>query len=194
MKLLRVLGVAAALAFAAGALPAQAADKLDIDPAHTNIAFMVDHLGYSMTLGRFGEFDIALAFDQNEVGKSKLDVTVMTESLSTFHEKRDEHLRSPDFFNTAEFPEMTFTSTAIEQTGDNTGRVTGDLTLLGVTKPVTLDITFNKAAPHPFNKKMTVGFSARGMLKRSDFGMSYGLPAVGDEVQLIIEAEAVKPE
>ena len=194
MKLFRVLGVVAAFALAAGTLPAKAADKLDIDPAHTNIAFMIDHLGYSMTLGRFGEFDIALAFDQSQVANSKLDVTVMTDSLSTFHEKRDEHLRSPDFFNTAEFPEMTFTSTAIEQTGDNTGRVTGDLTLLGVTRPVTLDVTFNKAAPHPFNNKMTVGFSARGMLKRSDFGMSYGLPAVGDEVQLIIEAEAVKPE
>lgn len=194
MKPFRVLGIAAAFAFAAGAVPAKAAEQLEIDLAHTNIAFMIDHLGYSMTLGRFGEFDIALAFDQNQVANSKLDVTVVTESLSTFHEKRDEHLRSPDFFNTAEFPEMTFTSTAIEQTGDNTGRVTGDLTMLGVTKPVTLDVTFNKAAPHPFNKKMTVGFSARGTLKRSDFGMSYGLPAVGDEVQLIIEAEAVQPE
>lgn len=194
MKPFGVLGIAAAFAVTAAALPAKAADQFDIDPAHTNIAFMINHLGYSMTLGRFGEFDIALTFDQSQVDNSKLDVTVMTDSLSTFHEKRDEHLRSPDFFNTAEFPEMTFSSTSIEQTGDNTGRVTGDLTLLGVTKPVILDVTFNKAAPHPFNKKMTVGFSARGMLKRSDFGMAYGLPAVGDEVQLIIEAEAVKPE
>ncbi len=193
MKPFRVLGLAAAVV-ALGALPASAVDRLEIDPAHTNIAFMIDHLGYSMTLGRFAAFDIALAFDQNQVANSSLNVTVKTDSLSTFHAKRDEHLRSPDFFNTAEFPEMTFVSTAIEQTGEKTGRVTGDLTLLGVTRPVTLDVTFNKAAPHPFNKKMTVGFSARGMLKRSDFGMAYGLPAVGDEVQLIIEAEAVKPE
>lgn len=193
MKPFRVLGLAAAVV-AFGALPASAVDRLEIDPAHTNIAFMIDHLGYSMTLGRFAAFDIALAFDQNQVANSSLNVTVKTDSLSTFHAKRDEHLRSPDFFNTAEFPEMTFVSTAIERTGEKTGRVTGDLTLLGVTRPVTLDVTFNKAAPHPFNKKMTVGFSARGMLKRSDFGMAYGLPAVGDEVQLIIEAEAVKPE
>lgn len=194
MKPFRVLGIATAFALALGTLPAKAADKMEIDPAHTNIAFMIDHLGYSMMLGRFADFDIALAFDQNQVGNSTLAVSVKTESLTTFHAKRDEHLRSPDFFNTAEFPEMTFTSTAIEQTGDNTGKVTGDLTLLGVTKPVTLDVTFNKAAPHPFNKKMTVGFSARGMLKRSDFGMAYGLPAIGDDVELIIEAEAVKPE
>ena len=100
---------------------------------------------------------------------------------------------SPDFLNVAEFPEMTFKSTALEKTGDKTGKVTGDLTLLGVTKRVTMDVTFNKVAPNPFNKNTpTAGFEAHAVIKRSDFGMKAEIPNIGDEVDISIDAQAPK--
>lgn len=184
-----LLGAAAALA------PAQAADTFAIDPDHTNIIFAVGHFGYSRVIGQFQEFEGSFVFDQDDVTRSSVEVTVMADSADTDHEARDKHLKSPDFFNAVEFPEVTFTSTAVEKTGDNTGRITGDLTLLGVTKPVTLDVTFNKIAPHPlpnYNGVVVAGFTARTTIKRSDWGMSKFTPALGDEVELWIEAEGHK--
>ncbi len=113
----------------------------------------------------------------------------------TDDQARDDHLRSPDFFNAAEFPEMTFASTGIERTSDKTGKITGDLTLLGVTKPVTLDVTFNQRAPHPlpqYNGVEVAGFSATTTIKRSDFGMSTFVPAIGDEIEIILEVEGTQ--
>ena len=101
-------------------------------------------------------------------------------------------MKNEDFFNVEKFPEMTFKSTGVTVTGENTGDVTGDLTLLGVTKPVTLHVTFNKAGKHPMGDKYAAGFSATGTLRRSDFGMDYGLPMVSDEVELRIEVEGVR--
>src|SRR5690606_15131983 len=111
-------------------------------------------------------------------------------SIATGIKQFDDHLKSADFFDVKKFPEARFVSTKVEKTGEKTGKVTGDLTLNGVTKPVTLDVTFNNKGPHPMNQKPTVGFSATGTVKRSDFGIKYALPAVTDEVQLQIEAEA----
>lgn len=179
---------------AAGALTPAAAAPVDykVDPAHTSVAFIINHVGFSNLIGRFNTVAGDLTFDKDAVEKSTLAVTIDTASVDTNHAKRDEHLKSPDFFNAKEFPKLTFKSTRIEKTGAATGKLYGDMTLLGVTKPVVLDVTFNKDGVSPASKLETAGFSARGTLKRSDFGMKYGVPAIGDEVTLLIEAEAVK--
>ncbi|CAO3455974.1 Protein yceI precursor [Azospirillum argentinense] len=189
----RLLSVAALSALVALPMTAQAAPvAYKLDPAHTAVVFIVDHLGFSKAVGSFNTVAGELAFDKDAADKSSLSVTIDTASIDTNHAKRDEHLKSPDFFNAKEFPKMTFKSTKIETTGDKTGKLHGDLTLLGVTKPVVLDVTFNKDGVSPASKQETVGFSARGTIKRSDFGMKYGVPNIGDDIQIIIESEAVK--
>lgn len=163
-----------------------------IDMAHTNVLFNVNHLGLSNMLGRFAEFSGQLSFDDANIENSKVSIVINTASIDTFHAKRDEHLRSPDFFNAAEFPEMTFNSTEIQKTGEKTAKLIGELTLLGVTKPVTLDLTLNNAGAHPFNKKTVAGFTATGTIKRSEFGMKYGVPNISDEISLRLELEAIR--
>ncbi|NUB15671.1 polyisoprenoid-binding protein [Azospirillum brasilense] len=189
----RLLSAAALSALVALPLTAQAAPvAYKLDPAPTAVIFIVDHLGFSKAVGSFNTVAGELAFDKDAADKSSLSVTIDTASIDTNHAKRDEHLKSPDFFNVKEFPKLTFKSTKIEKTGDKTGKLHGDLTLLGVTKPVVLDVTFNKDGVSPASKQETVGFSARGTIKRSDFGMKYGVPNIGDDIQIIIESEAVK--
>nr|WP_295833613.1 YceI family protein [uncultured Azospirillum sp.] len=182
--------VGAAISMGAPAFAAPVSYK--IDPAHTAVAFIVNHVGFSNVIGRFDTVGGDVTFDKDAVEKSVVNVTIDTTSVDTNHAKRDEHLRSPDFFNAKEFPKMTFKSTKIEKTGDKTGKLHGDLTMLGVTKPVVLDVTFNKDGVSPASKLETAGFSARGTVKRSEFGMKYGVPAIGDDIQLLIEVEAVK--
>jgi len=186
------LSVLTALATALLLSPdAQAADKYRLDPVHTFVVFKVADLGYAHVVGWFTDVAGELTFDPADVSKSELSVTIKTASIDTHYEPRNKDLMSPDFLNVAEFPEMTFTSTASEKTGDKTGTVTGDLTLLGVTKPVTLEVTFNQIAPNPFNSDTpTAGFTAHTVIKRSDFGMTAYLPAIGDEVDITIDAQA----
>ena len=184
---------AAALLVSAAVAPASAAPvAYKIDPSHLSVAFIVNHLGFANLIGRFNTAAGDVSFDKDAVEKSAVTVTIDTASVDTNHAKRDEHLRSPDFFNVKEFPKMTFKSTKIEKTGDNAGKLHGELTMLGVTKPVVLDVTFNKDGVSPTSKQETVGFSARGTVKRTDFGMKYGAPNISDEIHLLIEAEAVK--
>lgn len=163
--------------------------KYTLDLAHANILFKISHLGFSTFIGRFDAFEATLDFRSNKLEKSKLAVKIDPASVNTKVEKLDEHLRGADFFDTATYPEAGFKSTKIEKIDDRTGKVTGDLTLHGVTKPVTLDVTFYGGAPNPLSKKMTLGFSARGLINRSDFGMTKYVPMVGDTVALVIEAE-----
>jgi polyisoprenoid-binding protein YceI len=189
-------GLAVAL-LSAAADKAAAADRFAIDTTHSNVVFLINHLGYSNMIGQFQDFAGEFTFDENDLATASLEVTIKADSVDTDHQKRDDHLRSPDFFHAVEFPEVTFVSTKAERTGDNTGRITGDFTLLGVTKPVTVDVTFNKKAPHPlpaYNGVLVAGFSARTKIKRSDFGMTYAVPGVGDEVTLLIEAEGHKKQ
>ncbi len=182
-----------AVALLAGTSVGHAApSEYALDPSHTSVVFVINHLGFSNVYGRFNEVAGTLRFDPQALGSSSVTATIKTGSLDTNHAKREEHLKSADFFNAAVFPDMTFTSTAIEKTGERTGKVTGTLTLLGVAKPVVLDVTFNQAGISPISKKETAGFSARGSLKRSDFGMKTFLPAIADRVDFIIETEAVK--
>jgi polyisoprenoid-binding protein YceI len=183
---------AAALLIAASATAQAVPVAYTLDPAHVSVAFVVNHMGYSNVIGRFNTVSGDLSFDKDAIEASKLKVVIETASVDTNHAKRDEHLRSPDFFNAKEFPQMTFVSRRIERTGERTGTLVGDLTLLGVTKAVALDAVFNKDANSPVSKKDTVGFSARGKIKRTEFGMKYGAPGIGDEIELMVEAEAVK--
>lgn len=175
-----------------GAVPARAAETYKIDPAHTNLVFVIDHQGYSKMIGHFRDFDGTILFDKDDVAKSSVSIAIKTASVDTHYEDRDADLRSSNFFNAVEFPEMTFKSTTIEKTGDNTAKITGDFTLLGVTEPLTLEVTFNREGPDEFSDDYKAGFSARGSLKRSDFGMTYAIPAIGDEVELMIEVEAIR--
>jgi len=107
-------------------------------------------------------------------------------------DKWDAHMKNEDFFHVEKYPEMTFKSTGIEVTGENTARITGDLTLLDVTKPVTLNVTYNKSGVHPYSGEYVAGFSADTMITRSEFGMDYGLPGVGDDVEIRLEVEGIR--
>lgn len=192
--------VIAAVAFgvAAGAAgSASAADVYRLDPGHTDIVFRVSHFGFSDTIGRFNEAEGTITMDDADIGSSSIELSIDAASIDTNHAERDAHLRSPDFFNVEEYPTITFESTAIEPTGDDTAEVTGDLTMHGVTRPVTFDVTLNKVAAHPvpsYDGVMTAGFSARGSLQRSDFGIDTFVPAVGDEVEIILEIEALRDD
>lgn len=186
-----------------GAKPAAAqAAKYVIDPAHFTIGMMVRHIGYFDMLGLFTEGAGTFTFDEEKRDLSDVTVTIKTESFTTGHKKRDDHVRSADFLNAKEFPEMTFVGKSAERTGDRTGKVHGELTLRGVTKPLTLDVTFNKSGEYPIGgglfggKPYVVGINARGQLKRSDFGMTYAVDNgfVGDKVDLILGFEARRQE
>lgn len=161
-----------------------------IDPAHTYPYFKISHLGFSTMMGRFNKTEGKLTFDEKK-GTGSVEITIDANSVDTAHEKRDKHLRSPDFLNTGEFPTITFKSTKAN-VKDGKGKVDGNITIMGVTKPITLNVTAMKCGVHPFNKKDVCGFDATAKLKRSDFGIKYGLPAIGDDMELMFEVEAVK--
>ncbi|HJV43149.1 YceI family protein [Caulobacter sp.] len=173
-----------------------------LDKHHATLVFRVSHLGFSNYTAAFANFDAKLRFDQNNAAVSALEATIDPKSLTlpAPPEGFVEELTGPHWLNTATYPSITFHSTKVEVTGPDTGKVTGDLTLHGVTKPVVLDVTYNGGyAGHPMDPHARVGFSAKGTFKRSDFGIAYGVPAPGttmgvsDEVQVQIEAEFTGP-
>jgi len=161
-----------------------------IDPAHTFPYFKISHLGFSTMMGRFNKTEGKLTFDEAK-GTGSVEITIDANSVDTAHEKRDKHLRSQDFLNTTEFPTITFKSSKASLKGGK-GTVEGNITIMGVTKPVTLNVTAIKCGAHPFSKKDMCGFDATAKIKRSDFGVKYGLPAIGDEMELMFEVEAIK--
>lgn len=172
-----------------------APERYAIDPEHTTVAFLVDHVGFAKTLGIFTDMSGSLSFDQDTGKVSSLAITVVTSSVNSANEARDKHVRSRDFLNVSEYPEMSFIagSATIDETG--AGEIEGELTLLGKTLPLTLNVQLNKSDVYPFgHKRFTLGVSAQGALNRSDYGMDYGVAngLVGDAVQLIIETEAIQ--
>lgn len=173
------------------AAPALAEDKYNFDKSHTRILFFISHLGFSETVGDFTDYDGWFIFNEQEPAKSMVDVTLKPAGIHTVSPKLDEHLQSADFFNTAKYPTIHFVSKSIKVTGAKTGEITGDLTILGVTKPVTLNVTFNKADFFPMTGNYVAGFSAKTTIKRSDFGMNYSIPMVGDEVRVEIYTEGI---
>lgn len=171
--------------------PALAADKYEFDKSHTAILFFVSHLGYSETMGKFTEYDGYFTFDEAKPENSAVDVTLKPSGIRTSSEGLDKHLQNADFFHTEKFPEIRFKSTGIKVTGEKTGEVTGNVTMLGVTRPAVLRVTFNKAGAHPKTQDYIAGFNAEAVIRRSDFGMNYGIPMVGDKVRLWISTEGV---
>lgn len=172
------------------ATPAFAADEFTFDAGHTYIGFEIDHLGFSLTLGEFTEYEGRLKLDRQNLANSSVEVSIDTASIDTDQDDFDEHLRSADFFNVAQHPAMTFKSTKVEEIGDGVLKVKGDFTMLGQTHPVVLDVKLNKIAPHPFRPTIEVaGFSARTTLDRTVWGMGKFAPAVGSKVAIRIETE-----
>lgn len=166
------------------------AEQYSLDKPHTQVMFSINHLGFTDSYGRFLDYDGGFNFDRVHPEKSTVDVTVKTGSLDMGDKKWDEHLESKDFFNAAQFPEMTFKSTGVTVTGAKTADVTGNLTILGVSKPEVLHVTYNNSGVNPVdNKKFVAGFSADAMIKRSDFGMKAYLPMVGDDVKIHLEVQ-----
>lgn len=186
-----------ALLFAASLLPLSlmaAEESYTIDPFHTFPNFRINHLGFSTMYGRFGKTGGRLTLDR-ETGTGSVAITIDAASVNTGMKKRDDHLRSPDFLNVVEFPEITFKSTGARLNQDGTGTVDGRLTITGVSKPVSLRVTHWHCGIHPMDpkkQKFVCGFDAATTIKRSDFGVSFALPAIGDEMDLFLEVEAVR--
>ena len=164
------------------------------DPGHAYITFSYLHQGYSRPFLRWRTWSADLDWNAEDPKKSKVTVEIDAQSIDSGVDKFDEHLRSADFFDVEKHPKITFVSTSLETTGATTGVMTGDLTVKGQTKPVTLDVTLNRAADDDFAKGHKLGFSAKGAVKRTDFDVGKYAPFVGDDVDLIIEVEFVKPK
>jgi polyisoprenoid-binding protein YceI len=167
-----------------------------IDPIHSFPNFSIGHLGMTQIHGRFERMTGKVVLD-TAAKTGSLEVKIPTATVSTGDAKRadgarsrDEHLRAADFFNSAEFPDMVFKSTKLNFAGEKLESVEGNLTLLGVTKPVKLAVTSFACGPHPFTKKPMCGTYVEGAIKRTDFGMKFGVPAIADEVKLAIGVEA----
>lgn len=184
-----VLTFAAALT---GTSALAAAEKYVLDASHSQILFSYDHLGFSTTWGMFSGFDGEIMFDQEDPAASSVTVSMPVRSMFTGWEGRFNHFMSDDFFGATEEDMVTFTSTAIEVTGDDTALITGDLTLNGITKSVVLDATLNQAADHPMENKPWAGFDASTTVLRSDFEVGAFAPFVSDEVEIRISIEAMK--
>ncbi len=159
-----------------------------VEPNHTRVLFAVSHMGFTTWYGEFTHVSGTLNLSPKPVAASTFEVHIPTNTVSTSNAKLDGELKDPQWLDAATFPEIVFKAKQIKQTGDKTAKVTGDLTLHGVTKPVTLDVTFNGAGVNPLDKKYTVGFEARGAIKRSDFGVKTYVPLIGDDVKIIISA------
>jgi polyisoprenoid-binding protein YceI len=165
-----------------------------LDPEHATLLFKLDHLGFSQLVGRFDRFDATLDFDPETPAASRLSATIDPASIDLNLPKFEKELRGPDWFDVERFPEAQFDSRDVVVTGEDTGRITGDLTLHGVTRPITLAATFNGGGDSLLTGRYTLGFAATGVLSRSDFGLGAYAPAVGDAVTLEIHAEFQRVE
>lgn len=176
------------------AAPALASDTFKIDGAHTQAAFAVKHLMISTVRGEFGKTEGVIVFDEANPSKSSVEAVIDATSIDTRDAKRDEHLKSPDFFEVAKFPKITFKSTKVEKAADGL-KVTGDLTIKGVTKQVVLDVAGPSAEIKDPWGNARRGISATAQINRKDFGVSYGPDAVvSDLVKIQIDAEILKDQ
>ncbi len=187
------LALLACLSFSTAAI-AKGPEKYIFDPAHTQIEFRVDHLGFSHPSGRFLKFTGGFTFDQNAVEGSTVAISIDPASIDMGSPEWERVMKSETFLDVKTYKEIRFQSLKIEKTGAKTGRLTGNLSLHGVTKPVTLDVRYNKSGTHPYNKNYIAGFDAHGTIKRSDFGMKFGLPGIGDEVEVWIQVEGIRQD
>lgn len=165
-----------------------AAGTYKVDPNHTQVTWEVNHMGFSMLQGQFGASDGSITIDPKKIADTKVDVTFAIDALSVTAAPFAHHLKSPDFFNVAQYPTAHFVSTKVTSKGANGATLVGNLTIKDQTKPVTLDVTFVGAGANPMSKKLNFGFVAKGVVKRSDFGLGFATPIVSDEVKLTINA------
>lgn len=186
--------LAAGLAFGLASAAAAAPETYTLDPSHSQIVFSYNHLGFSTTTGMFSGFEGTIRFDAEDPAASSVEVAFPTASLITGWDERTAHFLTADFFGAEEAPEISFTSTAIEVTGEKTGKITGDLTINGITKPVVLEAEMTQMGEHPMAKAPWVGFNATTTIARSDFDMGQFAPFIGDEVSVSISIEAMKAE
>jgi len=185
------LSLIAALA----AAPAIAAPEAYVlDPSHSQIVFTYNHLGFSTTTGMFSGFEGAISFDQAEPAKSSVTVEFPVTTMLTGWQERFDHFMTADFFNAEANGTVKFVSTAIEVTGETTAKITGDLTMNGLTKPVVLDAKLNQKGDHPMANKPWAGFDATTTVLRSDFNLGMFAPYISDEVKIDISIEAMKAE
>jgi len=173
------------------ALPGAApAEPYLIDKSHAFVTFTVDHLGFSTVHGQFLDFDANIDLDPSNVEATRVRFSIKTASVETYSAARDDQLRSAAFFASDRYPEMVFTSTAVEPTGSDTAEVTGNLTIRDVTREITLQTRLNKLGPSPFFPDITVaGFTITGVIDRTKWGMSFGAPAIGALISIRIDLE-----
>lgn len=197
----RLIPACAALFFAltvAGESPAQSA-TYQLDKEQTNVTFSWNHLGISRQSARILDVAGTLAFDPAEPEKSSIQATLKTSSIWTGLPAFDRQLKTADYFDAGQFPAITFKSTDVKKTGDRTGEVAGELTILGRTNPVTLNVTWNFTGDHPlgpsnpaYQDKHVSGFTASAKLLRSNWGMARGAPLVSDEIEITINTEFIR--
>src|SRR5690554_6654970 len=158
----------------------------EVDKAHAKVAFTVVHLGISDVAGLFNDFDANIVSSQDDFSDAVFELSVNVNSIDTEVDKRDDHLRSPDFFNVEKHPKMTYKSTSIKRSGNDRYQLTGDLTLHGVTKPVTMELWYRGTIENPQSKAVISGFQVTGTIKRSDFnlGVGVGPPMISDEERI----------
>ena len=176
--------------FCAAAFPARGAETYKIDPVHSSVLFSIKHLGVTDFYALFKDVSGTVTFDKADPAKSSVELTVPIESLDSRNPKRDQHLKSPDFFNAKQFPTISFKSKKVEGSGD-TYKISGDFTLHGMTKPITIE--FKKGAEGKgMEGEVRGGGETRFTIKRSDYGMNFMQGALGDEVNIIVSLEGVK--
>lgn len=186
--------LAAALAGVGATAALAAPEKYVLDSSHSQVVFNYNHLGYSTSYGMFSGFEGEIMFDQESPANSSVSVSMPLSSMITGWQARFDHFMSKDFFDASGDEQVTFKSTKIEVTGETTAKITGDLTMNGVNKPVVLDAKLNQVGDHPMAGKPWAGFDATTTLVRSDFNLGKFAPFVSDEVQLHISIEAMKAE
>ena len=181
----------AALLFTTAAVFAQ---SWSMDKAHSQVMFGITHMGINTITGNFGTVSATLTSSKDDFSDASIEFTADVNSINTGNEQRNTHLKSPDFFNAAQFGTLTFKSTSFKKIDDKNFQVTGDLTFHGVTKSVTLNATFNGTTVNPMSKKTVAGFKVTGTIKRTDFGIGASFPTamLSDEVALDANTEFVK--
>jgi polyisoprenoid-binding protein YceI len=192
MRALKYLALAGLLGAAVAVQAAPVTYKLD--PSHTMVLFSWNHFGYSNPTADFGLGEGTLVFDEQHPANSSVEVTLPLDRLDTHVPALDEHLKKPDFLDADQYPVVTFKSTEVQPLGGNKFKVTGNLTVHGVTRPVVLDATLNKVGPHPMTKAPSIGFDATASIKRSDFGVGAYVPNISDELSIRITTEGSVPK
>jgi polyisoprenoid-binding protein YceI len=182
----------ACAALAATAAPVAAAEvAYKLDETHTETSFVIDRFGFTSVIGIFGKAEGTIWLDEAAPEKSRVEATVTVDSLLTANATRDEHVKGERWLNAAKNPTMTFKSTKVEKTGDATAKVTGDLTIMGVTLPTTFDVKLNKLGSAPNNNKKQAGFTITGTISRKAFGSAGAAGVIGDAVAIRIETLGV---